>query len=228
MNKLIIVTLLLVATAGANANEYKYGCSNSSAYKGDSFSSTPAEFGGTTTATCKAFYEMWQGSGQNLNGMTVDNTTTCATFTTTEAKSIAKVMGKYCCDDGKSVCFVDYSKLCADPTKYTGSKETSKFGNAVACDSLMEIWDAPTTGPFSGTTWSTVSKCDDITNTIKDANGGPTGQPLAQEVANECCSDAVGVCEATALDNTGAGVKITSMPKVLLFALLFIISSHLF
>merc|ERR1719482_2591462 len=145
MNKLIIVTLLLVATAGANANEYKYGCSNSSAYKGDSFSSTPTEFGGTT-ATCKQFYEMWQQSGKQLNGMTVDNTTTCATFTTTEAKSIAKVMGKYCCDDGKSVCFVDYSKLCADPTKYTGSKETSKFGNAVACDSLMEIWDAPTTG----------------------------------------------------------------------------------
>ena len=227
MNKLIIVTLLLVATAGANANEYKYGCSNSSAYKGDSFTSTPAEFGGTT-ATCKQFYERWQAPGYLLNGMTVDNTTTCATFTTTEAKSISKVMGKHCCDDGKSVCFVDYSKLCADPTKYTGSKQTSKFGSATACDDLMGVWNTPTTGPFSGTTWSTVSKCDDITNTIKAEEGGPTGQVIAQEVANECCSDAVGVCEETALDNTAAGVKITSMPKVLLFALLFIISSHLF
>ena len=48
------------------------------------------------------------------------------------------------------------------------TKETSKFGSAMACNMLVEIKSATSTNPLFGTNWSTVASCSDVVNTITE------------------------------------------------------------
>ena len=104
-------------------------------------------------------------------------------------------------------------------SKYTGTKETSKFGSAMSCNRLIEYKSATSTSPLFGTNWSTITTCDDVVNTIPD--GGLTGQDWAEAFAGECCSDKKGICIAnTKLDPNSKGTMLKEMPAQVWFTML--------
>lgn len=306
MNKLFYPLFLVALTSITltTANEWKYGCLNTTAYKGDNTSIAPTEFGGDTR-TCAEYFELWF-----LNKVTFNTSLTCSKLPSADAKSQLIVMGKYCCtgstsictgdpkymckdaatftptktvtptngnadtcinhaisnslvnmpfkdivpwnsatqcsdftttstsqtmpmsakdqlsaigslccSDRKTACYVDYSKICKDPSTYTGAKETSSFGTSVTCDWLVDHNSASSTKVLYGTNWSTIASCSDVVNTITE--DGMTGQLWSKALAVECCSDKIGICaDETKLNTESGGIMLTVVPKKVLFAVL--------
>ena len=82
-----------------------------------------------------------------------------------------------------------YAKICNDPNKYTGTRVTSKFGNARECNSLVyEVYEQK----FGYIDWTEVSECADIFST--SADDGHTGQDWTRYIGTECCSDGKSIC----------------------------------
>merc|ERR1711991_968594 len=72
------------------------------------------------------------------------------------------------------------------------------------CNAFVEMQSAISTRVFYGTNWSNVTSCGDITSSITDEHGA-TGTMYAGFIANECCSDQIGVCESMNSDNMTGG-----------------------
>ena len=109
-------------------------------------------------------------------------------WNTLNAATIINSVGETCCTGG-SVCTKEYAKICNDPNKYTGSRVTSRFGNARECNSLVYLVYEQKFGYID---WTEVSECADFSSTLAD--DGHTGQQWARYIAEECCSDGKSVC----------------------------------
>ena len=305
-NLVIFITIIFLGCisgiangSGGNTNEWKYGCYDATAYKGDNTIISPSEFGGDSF-TCAQWYGHLVQNDQILNGITYNSsltcskvpaisvgalnvmakycctgttsictgdpkymcknastftpnkiinpptgnedtclnhatyntitdfpfnavapfnsTTKCSDFSTTTStnnniapRHLLSILGAMCCSDEQTVCYVDYSKICADPTKYTGTKKMGTDFSLMKCNAFVEMQSAISTIVFYGTNWSNVTSCGDITSNVTDEHGA-TGTMYAGFIAKECCSDQTGVCESIPFDTAIGGIWGGSIP----------------
>ena len=199
----------------------KFICKNSTDFKSDSEQITFMQ----QTKNCKHTvmdYTSGTSAGYFRESIPFSSTTVCSNFSTTgptvdsgtmTASQMLNLIGNECCKS-KTVCYVDFSKLCKTPSKYQPTKTTAKFGSSMTCDTLATTWNSAG-NVFDGTDWANVNTCDDITNTIKDGSGN-SGSLIARELAAECCEDKVGICADPGLGTENGSNALANLSKSLL------------
>ena len=162
-NLVIFITIIFLGCisgiangSGGNTNEWKYGCYDATAYKGDNTIISPSEFGGDNF-TCAQWYGHLVQNDQILNGITYNSSLTCSKVPAISVGAL-NVMAKYCCTGTTSICTGDPKYMCKNASTFTPNKIINPpTGNEDTClnhATYNTITDFPfnAVAPFNSTT----------------------------------------------------------------------------